>query len=142
MNQLSVNTRKGYAFTLLNERLKQSSHMIYQDCLGITPSSSYHCSMLCANNFQLDDCAKGLVEFTVIVETILSCVTTLTSGFNVTPSPVVTSSNTLDYKTSWIFCVVPAPPYPGFPSTRDSSLPFASWTFCRKKYSRPSKAFW
>jgi len=77
--------------------------------------------MLFANNFQLEDCAKGLLRFTVIVETILSCVTTLTSGFSVTPSPAVTSSKILDYRTSCLFCVVQSPLYPGFPLMRESS---------------------
>lgn len=32
----------------------QSSRMVYQDCLSITPSSSCHCSMLFGNNFKLE----------------------------------------------------------------------------------------
>lgn len=117
MNQLFVNI-ESYSFTLVNEKLRQPSCTVYQDSLSL----SYHCSILFANNSHLGDCANGILEFAVIVETILSCVVTQPSDVNVTPSPVVTSSETPDFKTSWIICVVPTPPYPGFPCMRDSQV--------------------
>lgn len=64
----------------MSEGLKQSSYIIYQDCLNIAPSSSYHCSMLFANHFQLEDCAKDFYSLLWLWR--LFCVTTLTSGFS------------------------------------------------------------
>lgn len=82
----------------------------------------------------------GHMEFAMTVKTVLSFATALPSIFSVTPSPVDTSCETLNWKTCSIIYIIPVQLYLGSLCMRNSQVShFPHELFVAKKKKKSSR---